>query len=135
VALAMHPLVGWNMAGIIITTGILVTLYTLVGGIEAVIWTDVVQSIVLMVGAVVITLMLLFGMPEGPGQIFSIAIEHNKFSLGSFGTSVSQATFWVVLFYGLFINLNNFGIDQSFIQRYHTAKSDKAARECAGRYA
>jgi solute:Na+ symporter, SSS family len=127
VALAMHPLVGWNMAGIIIATGILVTFYTLVGGIEAVIWTDVVQSIVLMVGAIAITLMLLFGMPEGPGQIFSIAAEHHKFSLGSFGASVSQATFWVVLFYGLFMNLNNFGIDQSFIQRYHTAKSDKAA--------
>ena len=127
VALAMHPLVGWNMAGIIITTGILVTLYTLLGGIEAVIWTDVVQSIILTVGAIVITLMLLFGMPEGPGQIFSLAVEHHKFSLGSFGAGVSQATFWVVLFYGLFMNLNNFGIDQSFIQRYHTAKSDKAA--------
>ncbi len=127
VALVMHSLIGWNMVGIIITTGVLVTLYTLLGGIEAVIWTDVVQSIILTVGAIIITLMLLFGMPEGPGQIFSVAMKHHKFSLGSFGPSLTEATFWIVLLYGLTMNLNNFGIDQSFIQRYHTAKSDRAA--------
>ena len=48
------------------STGLLVTLYTLLGGIEAVIWTDVVQSIVLMGGALLIFGMLIFSMPEGP---------------------------------------------------------------------
>lgn len=109
--------------------GLLVTVYTLLGGIEAVIWTDVVQSVVLMTGAVVVTLLLLFKMPEGPGQIFSIAHDHAKFSLGSFGPSLMSSTFWVVLVYGLVMNLNNFGIDQSFVQRYQTARSD---REAAG---
>ncbi len=127
VALGMNALLGWDMATIIVATGILVTLYTLLGGIEAVIWTDVAQSIVLMIGAVVVTLLLLFGMPEGPGQIFSIAAEHGKFSLGSFGASLTDTTFWVVLAYGVVVNLNNFGIDQSFVQRYHTARSDREA--------
>ena len=46
VALALVPLTGWDIKSIIVVTGILVTAYTLIGGIEAVIWTDVVQSIV-----------------------------------------------------------------------------------------
>lgn len=77
-----------------------------------------------MVGAFIVTGLLLFGMPEGPAQVIEIAREAEKFSLGSFSATLTESTFWVVLIYGLFINLNNFGIDQSFIQRYHTAKSD-----------
>jgi len=129
VALALHSLLGWDERCIIVATGVLVTLYTLLGGIEAVIWTDVVQSIVLIGGAIVSAALLLFGMPEGPGQLFAIGAEQGKFSLGSFGPSVSHATFWVVLLYGLFINLQNFGIDQSYIQRYVTARSTEDARK------
>ncbi|MEW4529293.1 sodium:solute symporter [Maioricimonas sp. JC845] len=124
VSLAMQPLLGWDLRLMIIGTGIVVTMYTLLGGIEAVIWTDVMQSLVLMVGAFIVTGLLLFGMPEGPAQVIEIAREAEKFSLGSFSATLTESTFWVVLIYGLFINLNNFGIDQSFIQRYHTAKSD-----------
>ena len=51
----------------------------------------------------------------------------NKLSLGSFSPDFTQSTFWVVLFYGFFINLNNFGMDQNYIQRYHTATSAKQA--------
>ena len=129
VALALERLLGWDPKLIILGTGVLVTLYTLLGGIEAVIWTDVIQSIVLTVGAIASAVVLLFGMPQGPGQLFAIAAEHAKFSLGSFGASLGEATFWVVLVYGLFMNLNNFGIDQSYIQRYHTARSDAEARK------
>ncbi|MDA7633002.1 sodium:solute symporter [bacterium] len=128
VALALAPLTGWSVTTIIFLTGLMVTIYTLLGGIEAVIWTDVIQSIVLTLGAVLCAGLLLFGMPEGPGQLFEIAREHNKFSLGSFGLSLSEPTFWMILIYGFFINLQNFGIDQSFVQRYITAKSDRDAR-------
>ena len=127
VSLALQALTGWPLPAIIVACGAGVTLYTLLGGIEAVIWTDVVQSIVLMVGAVVVAVMLVIGMPEGPGQIFRIAAPAGRFSLGSFAPDFGQATFWVVLAYGIVINLNNFGIDQSYIQRYHTARSDRDA--------
>ena len=128
VALALAPLTGWNVATIIIVTGVLVTAYTLIGGIEAVIWTDVVQSAVLALGIFLCLGIIFSGMPEGPGQVFEIAAAADKFSLGSFGASLSQPTFWVLLVFGLFINLQNFGIDQSYVQRYATAQSDKAAR-------
>jgi len=128
VALALAPLTGWDVSTIIIVTGILVTIYTLLGGIEAVIWTDVVQSFVLMGGAILCSVLLLTGMPEGPGQLFEIAKANNKFDLGSFNPlNLVESTFWMVLLYGIFINLQNFGIDQSFVQRYATAKSDRDA--------
>jgi SSS family solute:Na+ symporter len=109
--------------------GVLVTVYTLLGGIEAVIWTDVVQTFVLVGGALVAAVVLLFSMPEGPGQLFELARESGKFSLGSFGPSLFSSTFWVVLLFGLFENLKNFGIDQSYIQRYATAKSEREAKK------
>jgi len=132
VALALAPLTGWDIRTIILVTGILVTVYTLLGGIEAVIWTDVVQSIVLVGGAILCAVLLLSG--EGGGsQLFEVARENNKFSLGSFSLAPSsltlpEPTFWMVLVYGIFINLTNFGIDQSFVQRYITAKTDADAR-------
>jgi len=129
VAIALHSLLGWDERAIIIATGVLVTIYTLMGGIEAVIWTDVVQSIVLIGGALVCAALVLFGMPDGPGQLFALAGAEHKFSLGSFGSSLAEPTFWVVLMYGLFINLQNFGIDQSYVQRYVTARSSAEARQ------
>jgi len=127
VSLALAALTGWPQMHIILVAGALITLYTVVGGIEAVIWTDVVQSLVLMVGAVAVVFLLFTGMPEGPAQIIHIGLENDKFSLGSLAPDFTTATFWVVLLYGLFINLNNFGIDQSFVQRYHTARNEREA--------
>jgi len=127
VALAMAPLVGWSIEGIILLTGGAVVVYTLVGGIEAVIWTDVVQSLVLAAGALAAAGALLAGMPEGPLQAFRIAAEHDKFSLGSLAWRWDEATFWVILLYGLTINLQNFGIDQNYVQRYVVARSPRDA--------
>jgi len=126
-AVALEPLTGWNPVAIIILTSVLVIVYTLFGGMEAVIWTDVMQSIVLIGGALMCAGVLMFGMPEGPGQLFRIANENHKFSLGSFSASLTESTFWVVLIYALYINLQNFGIDQSYVQRYATAKTDQEA--------
>ncbi len=128
-ALPLSLLLGWDIRIIILITGISVTVYSFVGGITAVIWADALQALVLMVGALICSAIMLFAMPDGPGQVFTIAAEHNKFSLGDFGLSLTQPTFWVVLLYGIVINLQNFGIDQSFVQRYISAKSDREARK------
>ncbi|HLT07307.1 MAG TPA: sodium:solute symporter [Cyclobacteriaceae bacterium] len=126
-ALPMNALFGWSIPIIIIVTGLSVMIYATMGGLEAVIWTDAIQGIILIGGALACITIILFSMPEGPGQLFSIASEHDKFSLGSWDLSLSEATFWVILIYGLFINLQNFGIDQNYVQRYISAKSEKEA--------
>ncbi|MCC6682480.1 MAG: sodium:solute symporter [Phycisphaeraceae bacterium] len=129
-ALPMQVIFGWDIYTVIIVTGVSVTVYSFVGGILAVIWADAMQALVLMVGAVVCLIVLLFSLPDGPGQVFTVAAEHDKFSLGSYSLSdVSTATFWVMLLNGLFINLQNFGIDQNFCQRYIAAKSDREAKK------
>jgi SSS family solute:Na+ symporter len=127
-ALPLNHLLGWDTRLTILVTGGLVTLYTLLGGIEGVIYTDVVQSIVLIAGALACVVMIPLGMPEGPGQVFRIAAAHGKFGLGSFGPSLAAATFWVVFLYGLFMNVQNFGIDQSYIQKYLAASSEGGAK-------
>src|SRR5690554_5649595 len=126
-ALPMNALFGWSIPLIIIATGISVIIYATLGGLEAVIWTDAIQGIVLITGALASVAVIMFSMPEGPGQIFSIAAEADKFSLGSFDLSLTESTFWVILIYGLFINLQNFGIDQNYVQRYISAKTEKEA--------
>ncbi len=126
-ALALHPLVGWDVRLIILLAGAVITLYPLLGGTEGMVWVGVMQAIVLVAGTAACLAVLLLRMPEGPGQIFAIGAAEHKFDLGSFGAGVSQSTFWVVLFYGLVTHLQNFGIDQSYVQRYVTAASDRDA--------
>ncbi len=130
-ALPVNALFGWNIKTVIIITGLAVMFYSMLGGIQAVIWTDTIQGFILIAGAVVCAAILTFSMPEGPGQLFSIASANNKFSLGSFGPSLKESTFWVVLIYGLFINIQNYGVDQNYVQRYMTTSSDRAAKSSA----
>ena len=127
-ALPMNVLLGWHIQTIIVVTSVAIVLYSMLGGMKAVIWTEAIQGIILIGGALVCMFILLFDMPGGPVQTFSIAMEDGKFSMGSFGSSLSESTFWVCLIYGVFTNLQNYGIDQSYVQRYHTAKSEKEAK-------
>lgn len=127
-AILINAVFHWNIAGIIIVTGLIVVIYSMLGGIQAVVWTDAIQGIVLIGGALVCTIYLLINMPGGLRQLVEIAQENQKFSLGSFSFDLTQSTFWVVFIYGIFINLQNFGIDQNYIQRYMASKSDKDAK-------
>ena len=131
IALTLNAVFGWDIAMVIAVTGIVVMVYSTLGGIQAVVWTDAIQGIILITGAVVCVLYILFDMPQGPGQVFDIAIANHKFSLGSFSLDLSQPTFWVVLVYGVFINFQNFGIDQNYVQRYMIAKTEKDAQKAA----
>src|SRR5262245_61327368 len=137
-ALAIHPLIGGDPTVIIVVLGLIVMIYPFLGGTEAVIWTGVLQALILIAGAGACVWVLLAGMPEGPQQIIDIAIENRKFHVGRFAAnetsptdaffdlSLAAQTFWVVLCYGLVEHLRNFGVDQAYIQRYITAKSDGA---------
>ena len=126
IALSLQALIGYPMSAIMIVMGVCIILYTVLGGMEAVIWTEVVQGIIKTLGAILI-LVLIINEMGGVSTIISIATEGQKFSLGSFSPDLTESTFWVILFYGFFINLNNFGMDQNYIQRYHTATSSKQA--------
>ena len=130
-AVPMHILMGWNIHLVIIATSVAIIIYSMLGGLKAVIWADAIQGIILIGGALLCLAILLFSMPEGPAQAFTLAAnspEGNKFSLGEFTSDLTTSTFWVCLIYGIFINLQNYGIDQNYVQRYHAAKTDRDAR-------
>lgn len=125
--ISLSALLGTDIDVIIVVTGVIVTGYSMIGGIKAVVWTDAIQGIILIAGALTCLLVLVFSLPNGPTDLLNIAAAHDKFSLGSFHFDFTTSTFWLVFFYGLFINLQNFGIDQSFVQRYISAKSESDA--------
>jgi len=128
-ALPTQALLGWSIPTIILITGISVIIYSMLGGIEAVIWTDAIQGIILIGGALACLGVVFFEIPGGSAEVFRIASESDKFSLGSFDLDFTTSTFWMILVYGLFINLQNFGIDQSYVQRYLTAKTEQEAKK------
>lgn len=127
IALSLQALTGYHMQTIMLVVGISIIVYTVLGGIEAVIWTEVVQAVIKTLGALLIIFLIVKDMPGGISKIIEIGQHDHKFSLGSIAPSLTESTFWVVLFYGFFINLNNFGMDQNYVQRYHTATSEKEA--------
>ncbi|SEN63976.1 solute:Na+ symporter, SSS family [Mucilaginibacter gossypiicola] len=138
IALSLQALTGLSMKIIMIVMGISIILYTVSGGIKAVIWTEVVQAIIKTLGALLIIYLVVSNIPGGFDKIVEIGKADHKFSLGSFSLNLTEPTFWVILFYGFFINLNNFGMDQNYIQRYHAAASTKQAAKsvwlCVGIY-
>jgi SSS family solute:Na+ symporter len=132
-AKAMGALLGWEtnaqIAGIIIGLGILTVIYCSLGGFAAVVWTDVVQSFVLLGGVLVCVVVILFRIPGGAGQIFAVADENDKFSFGGWDFNFAMEAFWVVFLYGFVENIKNFGVDQNYVQRFVAAESDREARK------
>src|SRR5204863_3229752 len=126
-ALSLQALTGFSMSSIMIVMGICIIVYTVLGGMEAVVWTEVVQGVIKTLGALLILFLVIKEIPGGFSKVWEIAATDNKLSLGSLSPNLTESTFWVILFYGFFINLNNFGMDQNYIQRYHTAKSARQA--------
>ncbi|RXK48948.1 sodium:solute symporter [Aquirufa rosea] len=125
IALTINALTGLDMRLIIIVSGLCIIFYTVLGGMEAVIWTEVIQAILKTLGALMIVGIIIY--QTGISKVIEVGIRDDKFSLGSFSPDLSTSSVWVVLMYGFFINLTNFGIDQNYIQRYHTAKDAKEA--------
>src|SRR5690606_18959480 len=112
---------------IMVVTGICIVIYTVMGGMEAVIWTEVVQGVLLTFGGLLVLYLVLTHIDGGVSGMVDIGMADGKFSLGSFDANFIGPSFWVILLYGFFINLNNFGMDQNYVQRYHTATSAKEA--------
>jgi SSS family solute:Na+ symporter len=121
IALTLNALTGIDMRLIILVAGLCIILYTVLGGMEAVIWTEVIQAILKTMGAAMILYLITLQTPIS--TIIETGMREDKFSLGTWNFDLSTSSFWVILLYGFFINLTNFGIDQNYIQRYHTAKN------------
>jgi SSS family solute:Na+ symporter len=126
-ALTISSMTGWNITAVIVTAAVIMVFYTVVGGIEAVVWADVVQGFVLWIGVGIALGFLLFLPAGGPAAVFSVAMQNGKFSLGDFSWDWSRPTIPVAILYGLFWYGQRYVADQTLVQRYLLAKSDRAA--------
>jgi len=126
-SLALSVVTGMDVSACIIVMGALCVLYTVLGGIEAVIWTDVLQVVVLLGGGVFCLVLIPFRVPGGWNAMNDIADSASKLRLLDFRLDLTTATFWAILFGGLGANIISYGSDQSVIQRYLTTRDEKSA--------
>jgi solute:Na+ symporter, SSS family len=126
-ALTVNSVTAWNIDAVILGVACVMIFYALRGGIEAVIWTDVIQGFVMAAGVLVCLGYLLWLPPGGPSAVFTIAAANNKFSLGELSWSFRTATIPVLVIYGFFWYFQRYTADQTVVQRYLLASSDKAA--------
>lgn len=128
-AIALNVVTDFDILLCISLMGIISIIYTLMGGIEGVIWTDVIQVIVLMGGAV-LSLFWILGTYDGNiSEIWEIANREDKFNVFDMTFDWTQPTFWVVFAGGIFSNIVFYGTDQTVVQRYLTSKDISGANK------
>lgn len=126
-AIALNVVTGIDIFVCIGLMGVLSLIYTMIGGIEAVVWTDALQVVVLVGGAILVTVVAIGDLPGGLDTIVSEASAHHKFDLGDGGFDLKQSTVWTVLIATFFTNLTTYGTDQTMVQRYMTTETQKQA--------
>ena len=127
-SLALSTVSGFSMLGCILTLGALATLYTVLGGMKAVIWTDFVQFIVLAGGLVFMIVFLLSSLQWDASGVWQRAGELTGSVSGTPHTTLvdwsfdlgAEATVWSILFFLFFYNVGTLGTDQVIVQRYLT---------------
>lgn len=122
---------GWNLTLTVMAIGVPTVIYTMVGGVQAVTWTDVKQMAVIVAGILAAVVVLLLGLPDdvSVGSALHIAGSVGKMQALDFRFDVHEKyTLWSGLIGGLFLSLSYFGCDQSQVQRYLTAKSVREGR-------
>ncbi len=119
---------GWEMPGAILAVGGMTILYTYIGGMKAVIWTDVIQFVVYMLGAVFALVLMAHLLPGGWGEIWREGSAAGKFRLFDFDLDLTRPyTFWAGVLGGMVLNTATHGADQLMVQRYLSARSQSQA--------
>jgi len=127
-ALALEQATGLPLWFTILCTGVLTTFYTAIGGMKAVIWTDVMQLGVLFGGQLLIALSAISRVPGGLGGVASIARDGGKLELSMSLDPTVRVTIWGLLFGAAFMHLVQMATDQVSVQRYLSAASMKVAQ-------
>ena len=129
-SMALSAATGLNVYVCILVMGVLSTLYTVLGGLEAVIWTDALQVLILMGGAVVSLFYLGAGVEGGFAGIVTEAAAHEKFHTFNWTWDVAAPAVWVIAIGTAASNFAVFTTDQALVQRYmstRTLRQSKAA--------
>jgi len=126
-SLLLTSFIDMDIKMLILVIGLVTVLYTLMGGMEAVIWTDVMQSIIMVGGLLFSAYVLTKDVLVEPGVVKQ-AFEAHKFSLGDTQWSLSSRTIWVMIIYGITENIRNLIADQNYTQKYSSTATEKEAK-------
>lgn len=121
-SLALNAVTGLNVYLCILLMGLVTIAYCTLGGIEAVVWGDVIQGAILVGGALITLVYLLTGVDGGPAEVFRIAASDSKFNVLDFSFDWTRPVLWVTLVGGFANQLLTYTSDQSVVQRYLTVK-------------
>jgi solute:Na+ symporter, SSS family len=130
-AVILSIIMGWNLTLTVLLIGIPTAIYTMLGGVQAVTWTDVKQMYVIVFGLVAVAIALVLGLPGevSIGDALHVAGATGRMQAFDFRFTLNETyTFWSGLIGGLFLMLSYFGCDQSQVQRYLTARSEQEAK-------
>ncbi|XP_070284973.1 sodium-dependent multivitamin transporter [Myotis yumanensis] len=126
-SLALNAVTGFDIWLSVLTLGIVCTVYTALGGLKAVIWTDVFQTLVMFLGQLAV---IIVGSAKVGGleRVWDVASQHGRIS----GIELDpdpfvRHTFWTLAFGGVFMMLSLYGVNQAQVQRYLSSRTEKAA--------
>ncbi|XP_070591072.1 sodium-dependent multivitamin transporter [Erythrolamprus reginae] len=126
-ALALNAVTNFDIWASVLTIGIVCTLYTALGGLKAVIWTDVFQTFVMFAGQVAVIVMGTIKV-GGIGRVWKLAEEKGKISgIDLNPDPFERHTFWTLAFGGVFMMLALYGVNQAQVQRYLSSRSERQA--------
>lgn len=129
-ALALSAVTPLSASDSVLIMGGLCLIYCTMGGIEAVIWTDTMQTIVLLIGAVICFVTIIIGLDGGLTDLIRIGLSDDKFTMVNVdfsSSSITTLSIWVIVLGGIGQNLASYTADQSIVQRYMVTSDPKAA--------
>ncbi len=130
-SLALHAATGWDVYACILAMGVLATAYTVLGGIEAVVWTDVVQVVVLTGGAVLALAIVAGNVEGGLAGIVRIGEANGKFYTPDWSGSPRVLSVWVLILGGALFAVSPNTAQQDVVQRYLVTPDVRAAKRAA----
>lgn len=129
-AVVMQFMFDCTLATAVISVGIATVVYTVIGGIKAVVWTDAIQFLVYMSGAVIAFVLLGQQVDGGLAQTFGTEAMQERLRVFDFGWDFSSPfTFWAGLIGGAVLSIGSHGVDQLIVQRYLCARSQRDAQK------
>src|SRR5678815_753301 len=131
IAVAIHEMTNIDPFIVLAIVGFVLVLVNLKGGMQAVIWLDVFQGFMLFASGIICLVVLLFSIKGGVPEAIKIATENNRTGFGPYNIDFTRLTLIVMIINGAFYAIQKYGTDQTVVQRYLTAKSDKAAEKAS----
>lgn len=127
IAVAINKMTNINPFIVLVIVGAILVVVNLKGGMQAVIWLDVFQGFMLFASGIICLGVLLFSIKGGVPEAIKVATDNNRAGFGPYDLKFTQLTLIVMVINGAFYAIQKYGTDQTVVQRYLTAKTDKSA--------